>query len=185
MSSQPDTTISVQGYKGQKRGPKKKPIAFIENPDTRKAILEYIKAGNYIIVSCIACGVTNEQFYQAHKRADAGEEPYVQFFKEFKEAEANAEAAILETIKKASIKQWLPAAWLLERKFPERYSKTDRVDVSGTINHQSLLTISTKKSKIIEATLVTDPQQIGSALRLEPSTDTQSIVADDDTGKPL
>lgn len=50
------------------------------------------------------------------------------FSEALKKAEVDYEQALLETVMKAGQeKDWKAAAWLLERKYPERYARTDRV----------------------------------------------------------
>ena len=46
-------------------------------------------------------------------------------------ASATFEKDTLAIIQDAAPKNWTAAAWLLERKFPERYAKVDRLRVSG------------------------------------------------------
>jgi transposase len=42
-----------------------------------------------------------------------------------KRAETEGELELIETIKSASERQWQAAAWLLERRYPERYGRRD------------------------------------------------------------
>lgn len=48
-------------------------------------------------------------------------------------AAAHAEAGFLGRIIKSADKQWTAAAWILERRFPERWKRRDDLDVSAKI----------------------------------------------------
>ena len=58
---------------------------------------------------------------------------YGEFLQLVRLAEAAGEAANVKVIREAShdSKQWTAAAWLLERKYPDRWGKRDRITVGG------------------------------------------------------
>lgn len=64
----------------------------------------------------------------------AGDERYVEFAKKVDAALGEAEARDVQTILLASKEQWQAAAWRLERRFPERWSRNDRVRVDGKVD---------------------------------------------------
>jgi transposase len=61
-----------------------------------------------------------------------------------KEAEREGEAELVAIIRGAAPRQWAAAAWLLERKHPESWSKKSRVEVS---------TDNTKADAAVDATI--------------------------------
>lgn len=65
-----------------------------------------------------------------------------QFWRDVKKAEAIAENAAIQTIQKASEKNWQASAWWLERKFKDRWGRQDRTIHEGSVahNHQLLPT---------------------------------------------
>lgn len=70
-----------------------------------------------------------------------------QFWREVKKAEAEAETNAVELIKAAATDgSWQAAAWYLERKFKDRWSRQEKVSHEGSVahNHQLLPTDSEK-----------------------------------------
>jgi hypothetical protein len=61
----------------------------------------------------------------------ASEALYLEFFATYKKALAEGEIYDLGVIKKASAEQWQAAAWRAERRFPGRWGKKDRVELTG------------------------------------------------------
>ena len=60
---------------------------------------------------------------------------FFEFWEEVKKAEAEAEAAAVVQIKAAAASgTWQAAAWYLERKFKDRWARTDKLE--GTVSHQ-------------------------------------------------
>ena len=90
-------------------------------------ICEYLASGNYISVACEAAGIDTVTLRRWSVRAEEGEEPYVEFVRQLKEAEAKAEALRLSRIDKAGDKSWQALAWILERTKPQKYGQTTRV----------------------------------------------------------
>ena len=59
-----------------------------------------------------------------------------EFWEAVKKSEAEAEASAVLHIKKAANEgTWQAAAWYLERKYKDRWSRQDKVSHEGTINH--------------------------------------------------
>lgn len=61
----------------------------------------------------------------------ADEYAFWEFRESVKEAEAEAEISRLVTIQDAAGEHWQAAAWYLERKYPDRYARPIRQEVSG------------------------------------------------------
>lgn len=125
----------------------------------------YISAGNYDKVACAAAGIGQSTFYlwlekaetefEAYEKAMADyeeefyrlvelnkptnklKEPeksiFIEFLERIKEARAKREASWVMDISKD--KSWQSKAWLLERKYFERWGRKDFVDhnVSGNV----------------------------------------------------
>jgi hypothetical protein len=63
---------------------------------------------------------------QPGARPRSRESIYLQFFNTYKKALAQAEADSLERVRQAGMTQWQAAAWLLERRHPQRWSANRR-----------------------------------------------------------
>lgn len=96
---------------------------------------------------------------QSHLRPDLSSLPEAeeidlwQFWREVKKAEAEAETKAVELIKAAaSDGSWQAAAWYLERKFKDRWSRQEKVSHEGSVAHNHQL-------------LPTNPEQLEEARR--------------------
>lgn len=58
------------------------------------------------------------------------EELFVQFFNTVKKGKAEGEFCHLTTIRKASEVYWQAASWILERRYPDRWGKKERLDAT-------------------------------------------------------
>lgn len=97
-------------------------------------IIGYLRAGAYIETAAAAAGISKQTLYNWLSRAaDENEEDpiFAKFAAAVEEAQALAEVRDIALIGKAAETQWQAAAWRLERKFPERYGRRDRVELSG------------------------------------------------------
>jgi hypothetical protein len=92
-------------------------------------VVRAIRAGNYPEVAARHAGVHAATYYRWMERGaparDAPEdEPYRRFRAEVERALADAEATEVGLILKAAGSgSWAAAAWLLERRFPERWGR--------------------------------------------------------------
>lgn len=58
------------------------------------------------------------------------EELFVQFFHTVKKARAEGEFCHLSTLRKASQEKWQAAAWILERRYPEKWGQKTHLDAT-------------------------------------------------------
>ncbi len=85
------------------------------SPKMVEKIAGYIRLGMRNIDAARLAGVDETTFYD-WKRSKP------QFSQALKESEDQGEASNLAVIQKAKNKQWTAAAWLLERRHPDKYS---------------------------------------------------------------
>ena len=106
-------------------------------PQTEERILNFLRLGNHIETSCKAAGIHKDTYYEWMKRARAGkpgDDRYVAFAQRVDTAMAEAEARDVQTILLASKEQWQAAAWRLERRFPDKWSRNDRMRVDASVD---------------------------------------------------
>jgi hypothetical protein len=73
-------------------------------------------------------------------------------------AVAESESRDLATILKAAQSQWQAAAWRLERRFPEKYGRNDRLKVDAKIEHDGA-SLLTKLARLIDGDA--EPKKLG------------------------
>ena len=108
---------------------------------THEAIVLAVRKGNYVETAAEAVGITATTFYRWMERGEADVENDVQsVFSEFceaiKRAKAESEAIDLDLIADAAGKgNWQAAAWRLERRFPTKWGKQEKLQLehSGKI----------------------------------------------------
>lgn len=115
-------------------------------PEVADTILTLVRAGNYLEVAAAAAGVARDSLFEWLKRGarerrsvQAGkrekprksEQPFVDFSDSLQKARGTSEAADLEVIRRAAVKNWQAAAWRLERKHPQRWGRRERHEITG------------------------------------------------------
>ena len=75
---------------------------------------------------CIACDVSQTAFYRWQENGGKSDLQR-ELVEGLKKAESNYKGALLRSIKEQGKKDWRALCWLLERKYPEEYSRVDRV----------------------------------------------------------
>ncbi len=124
------------------------------SPKVQETICEAIEAGTTLEIAARAARIgprtLDEWLYhgrnELRENPDA-EGPCLDFVKAVTVASATFEKECLTIIQDAAPKNWPAAAWLLERKFPERYAKVDRVRVSGDETNDQPVQISEREAK--------------------------------------
>ena len=109
-------------------------------------ICEGVLKGNYITTVCRSVGISPRTYHNWKKWGEEGREPYKTFYEKVTECEAKAEMDILNVIYTSAIDQgnWLSSAWILERKYPNRFGKREQMALQT--DNDFKLEISTAKS---------------------------------------
>lgn len=103
-------------------------------------ICSYIAQGNYLVVACKAVGIHPQTLRNWLEQGETDIESgtnsiYCDFMLAVQTAEAEAESAMVAVVREAAIqrKEWIPAMTFLERRHPDRWSKSDvRIPVGNT-----------------------------------------------------
>ncbi len=104
-------------------------------PEVQEKILLHLRLGAYVETAAACAGIHKDTFYEWMKKGARGQKPYAAFAEAVHKAVAESESRDLATVLKASAKYWQAAAWRLERRFPEKYGRFDRIKVDGKIEH--------------------------------------------------
>jgi transposase-like protein len=99
-----------------------------------KRLEEALLAGNYIETACDYAGINRATFYKWMAEAEkSGAKP---LFRELSDtvtsARAQAEMRNVLRIQKAADDSWQAAGWWLERSFPQRWGRHQKVELSGS-----------------------------------------------------
>lgn len=97
-----------------------------------EAILRTIRLGLHPDRAAAAHGISPGSMRSHRKRNP-------EFAAAVKEAEAAAEGSFLSRLLQHTDKQWTACAWMLERRWPERWAKKEHVEVSTKGEAQKLL----------------------------------------------
>jgi hypothetical protein len=109
------------------------------SPELRNEIIEYVSQGLGFGEACSLAGISRQTMYEfmtkgaKHLRSGDDTEE-ANFYLHIKMAESHAELEALNRINKAANIPafWGAAAWYLERRYPDRYGKQDRLTVNST-----------------------------------------------------
>jgi len=100
------------------------------NAQTTERILTAVRAGCTFEVAAQSAGVGATTFYTWKARGQREERgPYRELWEALKRAEAESELTLLAIVRKAAQTQWQAAMTILERRFPERWGRRDRLNV--------------------------------------------------------
>jgi hypothetical protein len=109
------------------------------------AIVENLRLGNYIEHASAACGINKSTLYlwlergrKEQEKIDAGlpanpdEQIFMEFSNAVEKAKAQSEVRDVTLIEKAATDgSWQAAAWKLERKFPQKWGRVTRTEITG------------------------------------------------------
>lgn len=104
-------------------------------PDVQERLLNAIRAGVTYEVACSHAGIAYSTLRNWIVAAEQGaDDPAkLELLDALKKAEADAEVTCIARIREAATGgQWQAAAWLLERRHPERWARRERHDVTST-----------------------------------------------------
>lgn len=111
-----------------------RPAVLEVNPAVRERLLSAIRAGSYFDSAAAYAGVTTRSFQGWLARGRAEQEAgttsvYTTLLDDMEQALAAAEMRGLAVIGSAAKRTWCAAAWLLERRWPERWGRINRTEV--------------------------------------------------------
>ena len=90
-----------------------------------------ISVGAYIEDACVFAGISSRQYRRWRELAEQGVEPYASRWVEIQKSEAQAVVRNLFNIQNAANNgTWQASAWILERKYPEKYARKDFVQIN-------------------------------------------------------
>lgn len=105
-----------------KRGPQPK----LMNPVILARLCEAIRIGSTIDLACKYAGISHATYCDAVNRAKAGEPEWQGFAAELADAEGALAADMLQVITGAAKNgTWPAAAWMLERRYPMMYGRSE------------------------------------------------------------
>ena len=115
--------------KAEKRERGRPPVMTEE---VQEDILRTIRLGLHADRAALAHGISSSTLRNFKKRNPA-------FATAVKQAEAEAENGFLSRLLMHTDRQWTACAWMLERRWPERWAKHDHVEVSTKGEAEKLL----------------------------------------------
>jgi hypothetical protein len=101
-------------------------------PELQRRLCGSVRTGVPMSTSCQLVGVdysTVRRWLGLGKKENEG--VFHDFYLAFTRAKAVAERRLVKTIVTAGPEDWKAAAWLLERRHPDKYGKTTRTEISG------------------------------------------------------
>lgn len=101
--------------------------------ERRARILESLRQGNYREVAARSVGITARTLRNWVAAGESGNPSYASFAQEVREAEANVEAIVVNSLVKAATEggDWKAGAWYLERKYKRRWSREQVAEESS------------------------------------------------------
>lgn len=98
----------------------------------QEAIITALRSGAYIETAAAYAGISKSTFYEWLRIGARGEnKKLAQFSGAVKRALAESELRDLAVVNRAAATSWQAAAWKLERKFPDRWGRRDRVEIGS------------------------------------------------------
>jgi len=102
-------------------------------PEVQERIITALRAGNYQETAARYAGISEATFYDwmARGREEPGS-AFAEFLEAVEKAKSDAEVRDLYLIDQAAqTGSWQAAAWKLERKFPHKWGRVNRTEISG------------------------------------------------------
>ena len=90
-----------------------------------------LSVGAYIEDACVFAWISSRQYRRWRVLAEKGVEPYASKWVEIQKSEAQAIVRNLFNIQNAANSgTWQASAWILERKYPDKFARKDFVQIS-------------------------------------------------------
>ena len=103
-------------------------------PKLHQQIVKDIRDGMYAQVAAARASISEQTFYGWLKRGEAGEDPFREFLDAVLSAAGEAEKNMVDTVQDAAAGtakgDWKAGAWWLERRFPKRWGRQERLEIT-------------------------------------------------------
>lgn len=94
-----------------------------------------LSVGAYIEDACVFAGISSRQFRRWRELAENNVEPYASRWEEIAKSESQAIVRNLFNIQNsANNGSWQASAWILERKYPDKFGRKDSLNVASSSN---------------------------------------------------
>ena len=121
--------------------------------EIQELLVAYIVAGNYVETAAAAAGISKNTLYDWLKRGAADSSGiYKEFSDAINKAVATSEIAELEKLERHSRETWQAAAWRLERRFPDKWGRKEKIQADITSQHTE------REEVVFEQKLTADPE---------------------------
>jgi hypothetical protein len=140
----------------------KTPYKF--DPATQKRLLDAIRLGSFIEHACSYAGINSSTFRRWRIDAENGVEPFASFWSEITLAESEAVVRRMARIEEAGNNgQWQADAWFLERKYPQKFGRRDKVELTADPNAPIEVELKWPDGQVIsppKEEILIDPDQV-------------------------
>lgn len=104
------------------------------NAKVAEEIIAYLHHGAFVETAAAAAGISKQTFYNWLRRARDPKRSSTalrKFRRDVKQAMALSEARMIGFVSDAAETQWQAAAWHLERKYPQRWGRLQKTEITG------------------------------------------------------
>lgn len=116
--------------------------------ETQAKIVEAVRAGAYIETASVFAGIDKASLYAWMKRGNAQSKGiYREFLNAIEKAFAESELRDIMNIGNAAKDNWQASAWRLERKFPDRWGRKERISLDANVSHSGGIVIEEKHTQ--------------------------------------
>ena len=101
------------------------------DPKCIETLCATLATGATLAASCRSARISYRAVRTWVVAGESGDEKYSYFMHSIKKAEADNEISLVVDIRTAAKTQWQAAAWLLERRYPNKYGRRNSVQFNG------------------------------------------------------
>jgi len=130
--------------------------------ELQKKIAFFVQNGASIEDACLNCGIHKTSYYKWIKKGKKDSEGvYHDFMQHMEKAQAKNKMFHINNINKHAEKSWQASAWMLERRYPEEFSRPEiRNDINVESNKDMTIKIvgmvKDKNGNLVEADAETE-----------------------------
>jgi len=123
-------------------------------PELLDKLEKALAAGNYVETACSYVGISHSVFYHwlAEAKKPKARKIYLEFLDTIERARAVAEIRNVQIVQAAAQgdgnndPDWRAATWFLERAYPRKWGRHERVELSGTEGGPINVSVDTKQA---------------------------------------